>query len=43
MERAVAAGGGAAPTDSPYGRYAEITDPFGTAFRVIARPPGRAE
>ncbi|MGX1882041.1 VOC family protein [Streptomyces sp. NPDC055287] len=43
-ERAVAAGGTAGePADSPYGRYAEITDPFGTAFSVIARPPAPQE
>ncbi|MEV8306253.1 VOC family protein [Streptomyces flavidovirens] len=42
--RAVAAGGTAGePTDIPYGRYAEITDPFGTAFSVIARPPAGPE
>ncbi|MFG2889897.1 VOC family protein [Streptomyces sp. NPDC048248] len=39
-ERAVAAGGTASePTDAPYGRMADITDPFGTAFGVITRPP----
>ncbi|OEJ58060.1 glyoxalase [Streptomyces agglomeratus] len=44
VERAVAAGGTAgAPADSPYGRFAEITDPFGTAFSVIARPPAQPE
>ncbi|MGW0546766.1 VOC family protein [Streptomyces altiplanensis] len=41
-ERAVAAGGTAgAPEDFPYGRTAEITDPFGTVFHVIARPPAQ--
>ncbi|MFD5100468.1 VOC family protein [Streptomyces albidochromogenes] len=44
VERAVAAGGTCGePVDSPYGRYAEVTDPFGTAFSMIARPPARAE
>lgn len=44
VERAVAAGGTAGePTDSPYGRFAEITDPFGTAFGIIARPPAQPE
>ncbi|MBT2506037.1 VOC family protein [Streptomyces sp. ISL-98] len=39
VEGAVAAGGTAGATsDSPYGRTAEITDPFGTRFSVIARP-----
>ncbi|MET9514013.1 VOC family protein [Streptomyces sp. NPDC002994] len=43
-ERAVAAGGAAGePTDFPYGRYAEITDPFGTTFSVITRPPSQRE
>ncbi|AZS72439.1 glyoxalase [Streptomyces lydicus] len=38
--RAVAAGGTAGtPEDSPYGRTAALTDPFGTAFSVITRPP----
>ncbi|MGR8011563.1 VOC family protein [Streptomyces hypolithicus] len=37
--RAVAAGGTAGkPADSPYGRIAELGDPFGTSFSVIARP-----
>ncbi len=37
--RAVAAGGSAdAPEDSPYGRTAAITDPFGVEFSVITRP-----
>lgn len=37
-ERAVAAGGAADdPTDTPYGRMAEITDPFGTRFSVGTR------
>lgn len=36
------AGGAAdAPEDAPYGRMAAITDPFGTAFSVITRPPVR--
>ncbi|MFH8567117.1 VOC family protein [Streptomyces sp. NPDC017993] len=41
--RAVAAGGTAsASTDTPYGRMADLTDPFGTAFGVITRlPAGR--
>ncbi|RFU88553.1 VOC family protein [Streptomyces triticagri] len=35
-----AAGGEAgAVIDSPYGRTAEIVDPLGTAFGIIARPP----
>jgi uncharacterized protein len=39
IERTVAAGGNAAePQDMLYGRFAEITDPFGTQFSVIARP-----
>jgi predicted enzyme related to lactoylglutathione lyase len=39
VERAIAAGGSSgAPSDTPYGRSAEITDPFGTEFSVIARP-----
>lgn len=38
LERASRAGGvpGAAE-DSPYGRFATLTDPFGTEFSVIAR------
>ncbi|MFG2224143.1 VOC family protein [Streptomyces sp. NPDC048644] len=40
--RAVAAGGTAgASQDTPYGRMAEVTDPFGTAFGVITRRPAR--
>jgi predicted enzyme related to lactoylglutathione lyase len=39
--RAIAAGGGGAPSDFVYGRIAEITDPFGARFTVGARPPGR--
>jgi len=36
------AGGTAdAPEDAPYGRMAALTDPFGTAFSVITRPPVR--
>ncbi len=43
-KRAVAAGGKAGdPSDSPYGRIAEITDPFGTVFHVIARPTAQQE
>ncbi|UKY50870.1 VOC family protein [Streptomyces inhibens] len=39
VARAVAAGGTAGtPSDLPYGRIAEITDPFGTVFNVITRP-----
>lgn len=39
VARALAAGGKAeAPEDTPYGRTAAITDPFGTAFSVITRP-----
>jgi uncharacterized protein len=38
--RAVAAGGTSSrPEDMLYGRLAAITDPFGTQFSVIARPP----
>ncbi|MGW8553661.1 VOC family protein [Streptomyces tubercidicus] len=38
--RAVSAGGTAGtPEDTPYGRTAALTDPFGTAFSVITRPP----
>ncbi|MFC8667698.1 VOC family protein [Streptomyces sp. NPDC057199] len=37
--RAVAAGGTAGtPEDTPYGRSATITDPFGVEFSVITRP-----
>lgn len=37
------AGGAAdAPEDAPYGRMAALTDPFGTAFSVITRPPVRS-
>jgi predicted enzyme related to lactoylglutathione lyase len=37
--RAVAAGGTAdTPEDSPYGRIATLTDPFGVEFSVITRP-----
>ncbi|WP_433856916.1 VOC family protein [Streptomyces kronopolitis] len=37
-----AAGGTADdPEDAPYGRMAAVTDPFGTAFSVITRPPVR--
>jgi predicted enzyme related to lactoylglutathione lyase len=40
VERAVASGGRAtAPEDFIYGRLAALTDPFGTEFSVIARPP----
>ncbi|MEU9183917.1 VOC family protein [Streptomyces sp. NPDC048484] len=39
VHRAVAAGGTAdAPEDTPYGRSATVTDPFGVEFSVIARP-----
>ncbi|RII18690.1 27 kDa antigen Cfp30B [Streptomyces sp. YIM 130001] len=39
-ERARTAGAEvSAVTDSPYGRTAEIVDPLGTAFGIIARPP----
>jgi predicted enzyme related to lactoylglutathione lyase len=39
-ERALAAGGRAGEVDEMvYGRFAEITDPFGVEFSVIARPP----
>lgn len=42
VARAVAAGGTAEPPeDSPYGRMAAITDPFGTAFSVITRLPAQ--
>jgi predicted enzyme related to lactoylglutathione lyase len=38
-ERALAAGGRAGEVDEMvYGRFAEITDPFGVEFSVIARP-----
>ncbi|QEU92247.1 VOC family protein [Streptomyces kanamyceticus] len=37
--RATEAGGAAeAPSDTPYGRMARLTDPLGSAFHVIARP-----
>ncbi len=40
VARALAAGGTAGtPEDAPYGRMAPITDPFGTSFSVITRPP----
>ncbi|MQA12979.1 MAG: VOC family protein [Pseudonocardiaceae bacterium] len=40
--RAIAAGGTAGVAeDIPYGRIGTITDPFGTEFSVIARPPDR--
>lgn len=39
VKNAVAAGGtAAAPEDSPYGRTAVLTDPFGTEFSIITRP-----
>jgi predicted enzyme related to lactoylglutathione lyase len=39
LGRAVAAGGTAGPVqDMIYGRFAQITDPFGVEFSVIARP-----
>jgi predicted enzyme related to lactoylglutathione lyase len=39
LERAVAAGGSAGPIDDMiYGRFAQITDPFGAEFSVITRP-----
>ena len=39
--RAVAAGGRAStPSDFVYGRTAEVTDPFGAAFTIGARPAG---
>jgi uncharacterized protein len=39
VERAVTAGGTAGtPEDTPYGRMAVITDPFGAEFSVGARP-----
>jgi predicted enzyme related to lactoylglutathione lyase len=39
VARARAAGGtSAAPEETPYGRSATLTDPFGTEFSVIARP-----
>ncbi|MDJ0463261.1 VOC family protein [Streptomyces sp. H27-C3] len=38
---ALAAGGSAGPvSDTPYGRMAEITDPLGNVFDLIARPAG---
>ncbi|HET6856776.1 MAG TPA: VOC family protein [Streptomyces sp.] len=38
---ALAAGGTAGPvSDTPYGRMAEITDPLGNVFGLIARPAG---
>jgi len=41
VSRAAAAGGKASdPDDMLYGRIATVTDPFGTEFSVIARPPG---
>jgi predicted enzyme related to lactoylglutathione lyase len=41
LEQTVAHGGQAGPAeDFIYGRLATITDPFGTEFSVIARPPG---
>jgi predicted enzyme related to lactoylglutathione lyase len=40
VAQAAAAGGtSSAPEDFGYGRMATITDPFGTEFSVIARPP----
>lgn len=40
VHRATLAGGTSrAPEDIPYGRIAIVTDPFGTEFSVIARPP----
>lgn len=40
LARATAAGGSTgAPSDTPYGRMAQITDPLGTTVHVIARPP----
>lgn len=39
VAKAVAGGGGAGePSDMVYGRFAAITDPFGTEFSVITRP-----
>jgi predicted enzyme related to lactoylglutathione lyase len=39
LQRAVAAGGRAGEVDEMiYGRFAEITDPFGVEFSIIARP-----
>ena len=32
------AGGNATPEDTPYGRSATVTDPFGVAYSIIARP-----
>ncbi|HSU36024.1 MAG TPA: hypothetical protein VLJ88_10220 [Propionibacteriaceae bacterium] len=40
LEPAVAHGGQAGPAeDFVYGRLATITDPFGTEFSIITRPP----
>lgn len=40
LAKVLAAGGSSAtPEDTPYGRSATITDPFGYEFSVIARPP----
>ncbi|MFH8633482.1 VOC family protein [Streptomyces lydicus] len=40
VARAVAAGGAAEPPqETPYGRMAALTDPFGTSFSVITRRP----
>ena len=40
VARAVAAGGKAGtPRDNPYGRLAQITDPFGTTFQVGGPSP----
>jgi len=40
LAKVFAAGGSSAtPEDTPYGRSATITDPFGHEFSVIARPP----
>ncbi|MFD7895144.1 VOC family protein [Streptomyces sp. NPDC059568] len=42
VARAIAAGGTAgAPSDMPYARMANITDPFGNSFEVGARPQER--
>ncbi|WP_026257942.1 VOC family protein [Actinopolymorpha alba] len=39
VARATVAGGtSTGPEESPYGRFATLTDPFGTEFSVIARP-----
>lgn len=41
VARATAAGGRCGEIgDMPYGRFAELTDPFGVEFSVIARPSG---